>query len=374
MYWVVPHVKENVGVSKIYILSMQRTVNFGSVLQAWSLRNLLKEISDRQIGFLDIDGDMVLPSGRVLSEAVDYEVSACYPPGLLQKVKRRCIRWLSSYNKYLIRRFMKRDLVLKTPEDAGEKELVVVGSDEVFNHTRGVNLQLHGSVAGARRVITYAASCGSALPQDVRPQDRESVRSALENIETISVRDAATERYVEELSGRKTVHHLDPVLVGSLPQRKPRRVLLKKYLLVYAYGQRIRTREEIYSIREFARARGLKVVAMGGSQFWCDLYIPASPMRLLDYFHAADYVVTDTFHGTIFSVINHRKFAVIPRVTNQAKIAGLLEDLGLTERLVSCIEQLEKILPAQVDYHRVDDILTQERERTRDYLRTYLEE
>lgn len=366
--------KENPGSSKVHILSMQRVMNFGSVLQAWSLRQLVEELSGRQVTFLDIDAEMVIPSGREHSEAVNYDVPACYPPGILQKAKRRCIRYLSAYNKYLIRKFMKNELKLEETGLLETQDLVIIGSDEVFNHARGINLQLHGNVAGAKRVATYAASCGSALPQDVRPEDRETVCSALENIERISVRDAVTERYIAELTGRKTLHHLDPVLVGSLPARKRRKVWLKKYLLVYAYGQRIRSEKEIKAIQAFARDRGLKIVAVGGSQFWCDLYIPASPMRLLDYFHSADYVVTDTFHGSIFSVINHKKFAVIVRPTNCGKISGLLEDLGLTERLLPDMEVLEKTLVPEIDYQRVDAILAVERERTRAYLRVLLEE
>lgn len=366
--------KENPGSSKVHILSMQRVMNFGSVLQAWSLRQLVEELSGRQVTFLDIDAEMVIPSGREHSEAVNYDVPACYPPGILQKAKRRCIRYLSAYNKHLIRKFMKNELKLEETGLLETQDLVIIGSDEVFNHARGINLQLHGNVAGAKRVATYAASCGSALPQDVRPEDRETVRSALENIERISVRDAVTERYIAELTGRKTLHHLDPVLVGSLPARKRRKVWLKKYLLVYAYGQRIRAEKEIKAIQAFARDRGLKIVAVGGSQFWCDLYIPASPMRLLDYFHSADYVVTDTFHGSIFSVINHKKFAVIVRPTNCGKISGLLEDLGLTERLLPDMEVLEKTLVPEIDYQRIDAILAVERERTRAYLRELLEE
>ena len=53
--------------------------------------------------------------------------------------------------------------------------------------------------------------------------------------------------------------------MGPLHARKQRKVWLKKYLLVYAYGQRIRTAEEINAIRAFAKEKGHKIVAMGGS-------------------------------------------------------------------------------------------------------------
>ena len=111
---------------------------------------------------------------------------------------------------------------------------------------------------------------------------------------------------------------------------------------------------------------------MGGSQFWCDLYLPASPFRLLDYFHHADCVVTDTFHGTIFSVINRKRFAVIPRKTNRNKLSSLLADLELQDQLLPDMAQLKDVISREIDYDRVEKILQTERVRTREYLRTQL--
>jgi hypothetical protein len=169
------------------------------------------------------------------------------------------------------------------------------------------------------------------------------------------------------------MQHLDPVLVGPLPERVHRPVILKNYLLVYAYGQRIRTAEEINAIRGFAKKHHLKTVAVGGSQFWCDLYIPVTPFRLMDYFYHADYVVTDTFHGTIFSVINQRKFAVLPRKTNANKLTGLLQELHLECRQVTSVADMEQILTKDIDYTAVESILACKREEAKAYLRNQLE-
>ena len=137
---------------------------------------------------------------------------------------------------------------------------------------------------------------------------------------------------------------------------------------MYAYGSRIKSSEEIDAIQKYARDKGLKIVAMGGSQPWCDLYIPVSPLRLLDYFHYADAVVTDTFHGTIFSVINQKPFAVILRNTNENKLRGLLEDLALEDREVRDMEALTKVLDTPIDYRPVEAIRSREKKRTCDYL------
>lgn len=144
------------------------------------------------------------------------------------------------------------------------------------------------------------------------------------------------------------------------------------YLLVYAYGHRISAEEEIRAIQSFAKKRGLKTVAVGGSQFWCDYYIAATPMRLLDYFYNAEYVITDTFHGCIFSVIHGKKFGVLVRESNRNKITCLLKDLKLKNRQIENPAQLEQVVTAEIDYDKVEQLLEGERRRTKTYLRTRL--
>ena len=278
----------------------------------------------------------------------------------------------SRWNKHLIRRFMKKTLQLD--RQLQEMDYAVVGSDEVFNHVQGVNLQLHGRLPGAKRCFTYAAACGSADADAIPPDRIEQVREAMRSFSAVSVRDSATASYVSRLYEGPVYHHLDPVLVGELYQRKPRAVPLKRYLLVYAYGQRIRSREEIHAITAYARARGLKTVAMGGSQFWCDLYIPASPMRLLDYFYHAQCVVTDTFHGAVFSVLHERPFVVLSRGSNANKLTGLLADLQLSQRRIREPGELAEILDTPVDYAGVQKILQEQRALSRQYLHCQLGE
>lgn len=356
---------------KIAILSMQRIVNFGSVLQAWSLRELIWDATGIWAEFLDIEDEPALPSRKSTKEHEDYEAEAAYPPGLFQRGKRWTIARLSSLNKRFILAFMKEELGLREEKNR-RFDCVVVGSDEVFNHKKGIRLQLHGGIENADNIISYAASCGCALADDILPEHRAAVSEAMSAFSAMSVRDGATARYVSEFYGGDICHHLDPVLLGSLRKIRHKNVALKNYLLVYAYGQRIRTEEEIGAIKAYAAQNGLKTVAVGGSQFWCDLYVPCRPFRVLDWFYHADCVVTDTFHGVIFSVINHKRFAAISRKTNKEKLHGLLKDLGLEYRELKAPAQLNDILAMDTDYERIDAFLDAEREKTTAYLAEHL--
>ncbi len=357
---------------KIAILSMQRIVNYGSVLQAWSLRQMIREVTGVEAAFLDIEDTPSVPTMDNGAAAQDYASAAQYPKGIMQRGKRWMISKLSSWNKRLIRQFMQDELRLNTGTENARYDYAVIGSDEVFNHSHGARLQLHGAVRQADKVFAYAASCGSATAEMIQKEDYPQIKHAMKRMAAISVRDEGTEKYVSAFYDGPVFHHLDPVLMGSLHEQPRRRVWLKKYLLVYAYGQRIRTAEEIDAIRCFARAHGLKTVAIGGSQFWCDAYIPVSPRRVLDWFAHADYVVTDTFHGSIFSVITKRPFAALLRPSNENKMTCLLKDLKLSERAVGTAAQLSDVLMAPIDYAAVEALLTKERDSARKYLKELL--
>lgn len=356
---------------KIAILSMQRVENYGSVLQAWSLREMVREVTGTTPQFIDIEDATALKSRAENVEVREYGAPKQLSRGILQRGKRWCFTRLSRWNRKGIRRFMHHELRL---DDAVSDHFdhAIIGSDEVFNHVCGISLQLHGEVQQAEKVITYAACCGSAKPEDIRQEDLPRVREAMQHISALSVRDESTARYAAQLYDGEINNHLDPVLVGRLRDRKARRVPLKGYMLVYAYGYRIRSQEEIDAIKAYAKENGLKTVAMGGSQFWCDLFVPAAPMRMLDWFVHADCVVTDTFHGAVFSVITRRNFAAIVRPSNRGKLADLLERLGLSGRIAADMVQLGNILDTPVDYEATEKILIRERQRARDYLKEQL--
>lgn len=358
---------------KIAILSMQRVVNYGSVLQAYSLREMIREIQGDIPVFLDIEDAPALKSRMTVTEmAEDYADRKQMSDGILMRGKRWLTVRLSRYNKRLIRAFMEKELHLDSLNSGRQYDAVVIGSDEVFNHAKGVRLQLHGDVRQAERVITYAASCGSAKADDISADDLPRLRTAVDRIEGMSVRDNGTEAYLSGIYSKPVIRHMDPVLMGPLYRRSVRPVAVRRYLLVYAYGHRIHKREEIEAIQAYARENGLKTVAVGGSQHWCDLYIPASPFRMLDYFAHAEAVVTDTFHGIVFSVLHQKRFAAIIRRSNENKLTSLLEELGLEDRRLSDMSALSDTLCREIDYGRVAAILEQERLRAKSYLKEHL--
>jgi len=146
-----------------------------------------------------------------------------------------------------------------------------------------------------------------------------------------------------------------------------------KYVIVYGYAGRLDHRENEI-LRAWARSHDAKILCFGGVQECCDKFVDCDPFELLAYFRDAEAIVTDTFHGTIFAVVNHRPFATIIRRSsghgygNEEKLGFLLELLGLSCQRVRDLADVGVILEHSIDWDGVDQVLERERRRTREYL------
>ena len=181
---------------------------------------------------------------------------------------------------------------------------------------------------------------------------------------------------MEKLTGIKAEMHLDPVLIyGYEKEIAERKVSYpEKYMVIYSYQGRINDKREIKEITSFAKEHKLKLISIFCRYDWCDeAIVPETPFDVLGWFKGAEYVVTDTFHGTIFSIITGRRFVTLVRktgrITNGEKISSLLRQLRLEGRCVEIDKNaLNSKLAGDADRQRVDKILADNRNYSQIYL------
>lgn len=148
-------------------------------------------------------------------------------------------------------------------------------------------------------------------------------------------------------------------------------------MILYGYSFRF-TEDECREALEFAHSHGLELIALGEDQPVRDRHIRCRPDQVLPYFRAADYVLTDTFHGSIFSIVTHTPFVTIPRGDrngqggNVQKLTSLLDGLNLSDRRLTSIDKLGKVLEIKPDFESSDKIRSFESLRSLNYLRSYL--
>ena len=259
-------------------------------------------------------------------------------------------------------------------------DVLVIGSDEVFNCLQknpdvGYSLELFGKDSRAEKLISYAASFGDTTIKRLEEYGvGKEIGSYLERFDAISVRDGNSAEIIRHLCGREPCQHFDPALVAGLEEMEWAECKRNSFMIVYGYYRRF-SEEEGNTIMAFAEKQGLKVIILNAPQVFGDEFIRCRPDEILGYFKEADYVVTDTFHGTIFSVLYHRQVAVFCRssrntdYSNENKLLDLIRKLQLESQIVKDPEDLERALLHVINYDMVDQTRAQERKRALSYLR-----
>ena len=366
---------------KVGILSMQRIANYGSFLQAYGLKCILEELGC-QVEFVDYHpGETLIPAdgGTGIKRKISkvYNVLKNRAP-LSEKLK--FIRYKKNYSSRYLPLLGVKEQMNYSPE----LDMLIIGSDEVFNCVQnntnvGFCPELFGEGNCAARLISYAASFGNTTSKKLSKYHvKEQVADWLKNFDALSARDSNSEKIVEDLTGTKPLYHLDPVLMydflGECKQI-PSAVPENKYMILYGYSGRF-TREECKQIRSYAEQRNLNIFCIGGIQDCCDRFVDCNPFEVIAYFQNAECVITDTFHGTILSIITHKPFASVVRNAgygNVEKLEDLLIRLELEGHMVTNMSNFADKMAQTVDYLYVDQIIADERARCRIYLQEQID-
>lgn len=361
---------------KIGILSMHRVVNYGSFLQAYALKKIIENLCECEVFFVDIkkgvslypkDSNKIIKLLRILKYL--------FTGQFIKKLR------IKNYNFYLKNQFENEFFKLLGQIDGSDSsfyDCVVIGSDEVFNCCQrsewGFTTQLYGDIPNAKKIISYAASFGRTEFSDLEKFGLKiSIADNLRKLSAISVRDENSYNIVKELINIDPEKNLDPVLIygyqNEINSCKEFNVN-ENFLLVYSYNGRISSTKEINTIKKFAIKNNLKIYTIFCTYSWADkCVLPETPFDVLKVFQKAAYVLSDTFHGTIFSIITHRKFGTLVRSSASNKINSLLNVLKLDNHIISDLNRFEEILVQNINYQDVEQILCKERVKTEKYLR-----
>lgn len=373
---------------KIGIISMQRIVNYGSYMQALSMKLILESLG-HEVVFIDFKPNVLVSERnkkllvlkKKLSNIKEYIKSSNLGKMIISYKRRKL-----PTSKQELFESCYSILGMKSKLNYYKKyslDVLLVGSDEVFNCLQsnrrvGYCMDFFGKRKLANKIISYAASFGSTTYDKLCKYDvAEEIQKYLLKFDAISVRDDNSYNIVNGLTGIMPEVNLDPVLVGWLEKLSWQDVTEKNYIIVYGYQGRFSDLEKDY-IRQFALKKNMKLISLCDDQDFCDENIQCKPDQILSYFKNANYIITDTFHGTIFSVLFHKKFVTFCRKqsntgsTNAEKVMDLVSRLDLTERIVEDIGKLSCIIDKKIDYCKVDRIRMQEREHTFEYLKKVL--
>lgn len=208
----------------------------------------------------------------------------------------------------------------------------IAGSDQIWNPEFAGSEYYFLTFAPPEKRIAFAASIGqSELPEEVKAR----YTPMLKEMRYISVREESAALLVKEMAGRSVDVMPDPTLLLERQQwehlaRKPALVMPERYILAFFLGNL-----PGHAIKDFAKRRRLPVIYLNHKNY-PELYA-LGPAEFLYVLMHASYVLTDSFHGTVFSILFERQFFVFRRKEAGVKdmfsrLETLLQKFGFKER------------------------------------------
>lgn len=380
---------------KIGILTLPLHTNYGGIIQAYALQTVLERMGHEVLVF-DKDRTPVRSSWwtntrynlRAFLSCVlhrtafkyvnlDAEAKAKYELFLLKT--QNTGRFVDKYIHTLAVRQYSKDI-----ENSGV-DAVVVGSDQIWSYTYGA--YINGSVAnaflpslvGKIKCLSYAASFGHE-EWKYGQAETEIAKKAVQSFCGVSVRELSGVALCRKYLDVEAQQHVDPTMlltsedyvkalhIESVP-KSPGNLLVyildpdkEKQAVVSYVGQALSL--EPFYINSKAEARNDKSIRL-------EERIQPPVEQWLRGFFDADYVVTDSFHACVFSILFHKPFVVVGnKERGLSRFQSLLGQFGITDRLVDSLSDVkQKGLETPIDYRAIDSILDKERERSMEFLR-----
>lgn len=338
--------------AKIGVVTLHNSINYGGALQAVALNAYLKK-QGHEVVFLDYQKPWPVYNSpfRYRKLRIHYYGNE----GVVTKF--RILAGMGKTvlsNVFYFRRKRKQDgfkefvqkYLAVTPhyrsyqdlkESYPECDYYITGSDQVWNNyytmdrfDKGYFLSF---IPDGHKKIAYGASIGGAR-DDAYVKEIISLTS---DFKAVSVREKSLEEQMNRLGAAGAVTVLDPTLLLTKEQwLRFVRPSEKKEPYILMYGLEY-SQELDRAVRYLREKYGYSIVDIfpGVTKLKHIKYADGccSPGEFLRYIKDAAYVVTNSFHGTVFSIIFEKQFLTIPRTRQESRMADLLDSLKLSKNL-----------------------------------------
>lgn len=362
---------------RIGIITYHRSQNYGAQLQAYATRTAVEKMGCQA---------EVIDCNRIGLESKLFYWNFRNLKSFLGTVRDNILRLV--YEKERRRRFaafaeQKIGLSAPCPTRAelericSRYDAVITGSDQVWHPKicEGETAFFLDLPLRKEQKIAYAPSFGVSEYSD---EEAERYMPLIHDIGHLSVREEAGKALIQRYLHCDVPLVLDPTMLLT---RQDWDVLAKpapyeRYLLYFTILDEPPGTDEL--VRKIAAAKGLRIVRIGRLK---DILKPGfingranGPQEFLGLVRDADFVVTSSFHGSVFSILYHKDFlCVLNRNNRNSRLLTLMRRLGLESLLVAdaaCYDYATSY--RKPDFAKVDEKLAEGRESSQDFLRQAL--
>jgi hypothetical protein len=362
---------KNVG-----IITFHNPINYGAILQTYALQKSIENLNVN-CDVIDYINENVEIGGR---PKIYFETFKSFLNSLIhykiKMVKEK--KFISFANQYLNISMNSRLNRISLNSINSLYDIFVSGSDQVWNYkiTDFDKSYFLDFVVDSKKKCAYAASFGlDSIPND----KSDEYRRLLSDYNFISVREAHGVKIVEELTGRTVDTVLDPTLLldqhewNELSDPFSIKIPFSNYILLYTM---VATPSILQFSTELANKTKCKIIYLNDSylkNIKATYYRGAGPIDFLSLFKQARYVVTNSFHGTAFSIIFKKDFytGMLPSgIGVNSRLENILNTFELQSRQISKNNQTDLSQP--INYSIVNELLIREKSKSMKYLKQVL--
>lgn len=364
---------------KISIITFHNTSNFGATLQCSALSYYLTRLG-HEVKIIDYLPQYVLDKKSVFKEMKNIGKShnkikamikglayVVYAPAL----KRRD-------NKF--EAFIQKNLVLTSTyhsynslnDDPPSADFYICGSDQIWNPS------LTGGELDYAFFLQFVKENKAAYGVSMGEFDIEAegniVKTLVKDFSGISVREKSVAKKLSESIGKNVEVVLDCTLLLKAEEYScmecDMAVLNKHYVLLYNVQN---SKDAIAISKKIAYDHNLSIIDISPNPFakvkGAKKIIDIGPGEFLTLIKNAEYVITNSFHGTVFSIIYERKFFSLAHSKRAGRVVDLLLSLELIDRLVKSVEEIDD---KPIDYIKTKRLLSVYRQNSFEYINSIL--
>lgn len=344
------------------IITMHCPLNYGAVLQTYALQTYLRSVGV-ECNIIDYN-----PHYIVCDQSLMYVGDSRFKRNVLTRWLYRIIKLGAKYSRKIKFSAFKKSELNLTPRYETYDEIKAAnlqadyffcGSDQIWNTVSGAHRDLAyflQFVEDKSKRNSYAASGNLPLGNE---EVKDITIPMINELNHISMREDVTIASIQPYVNKEIKHVCDPVFLLDpsdwrvLYKKGSKFVKQEKYVLIYPMGNGVET--VIQKGYELAQNEGLPLYCISASQRKdkrVSKMLNVDPYTFLSLIDNADFVVTNSFHGTSFSIIFEKNFWSCIAIGSNQRLSSLLNLAGLQSRMV----QKESVLDStgdQINYIQV---------------------
>lgn len=358
---------------KIGVVTNLDRQNYGSVLQAYALQSVLKSMSVESF---------VLEKKVIINNSLTARIKRFFSISknnysLKNKWEIKKAKKLYVIKRKKISEFCNRyiDISICTDnqqiiEKANSCQLILAGSDQIWSPASGLLSDFYLLNFGEKAKYAKASYSASVGVSEISEDEKNLFKKNLADFDTISLREKTGLELLKDCTDNTLRTDLDPSLlydgkywsefVNNYANTEP-------YIFVYMLRIEPVTFE---AAKKLSEKTGLKIkvcsnhIVKGNN---IENITDAGIEDFLSLIYNAEYMITNSFHGTAFAVQFHKKFLSLAVTNTGSRVRDFLEDIDLSDRTLATLQDISKI-DREINWNDVDKILDEKRKQSHKYL------